>query len=117
MINDHQVKEQLRLLYNGVNVYPNIVYGESDQKLSNLVPFLRDIFPKAKFIWLLRNPVDSVNSMHSRGWFADQDLFPSEQDDGIDEVKYRGLFTLHRLHADKLGEMSSTKWRSMTAFV
>lgn len=116
LINDHQVKEQLRLLYNGVNVYPNIVYGESDQKLSNLVPFLRDIFPKAKFIWLLRNPVDSVNSMHSRGWFADQDLFPSEQDDGIDEVKYRGLFTLHRLHADKLGEMSSTKWRSMTAF-
>lgn len=111
-----EVKAELRQLYVEASVMPPGCYGESDQKFSNMVPLLAELFPQAKFIWLLRNARDTVNSTCSRGWFSDAEMFPEDVDDLAAEPLYRGIFSQYRVRADKTGELDPAAWRSMTAF-
>lgn len=50
------------------------VYAECAQKLFNVIPFLNDLFPSSKFIWLLRDGRDAVASGVNRGWFSTNEL-------------------------------------------
>ena len=43
---------------------------ESDQKYFNLIELLSDIFPRAKFVWMIRDARDFVSSAVGRGWYA-----------------------------------------------
>lgn len=45
-------------------------YGESNHNLSYMIPALKEAFPTAKFIWLIRNAQDCIASMHARGWYS-----------------------------------------------
>ncbi|HET6612211.1 MAG TPA: sulfotransferase [Kofleriaceae bacterium] len=45
------------------------IYGESDMRLSSMVSSLADLFPGARFVWLLRDGRDAVASYWAHGWF------------------------------------------------
>ena len=45
------------------------VYGEVALQHTLLFPVLRDVFPQAQYIWLIRDGRDSVASMYYRGWY------------------------------------------------
>jgi acetyltransferase-like isoleucine patch superfamily enzyme len=111
-----KVKQELMMLYCEQYTFPDLVYGESDQKLSNMVPLLRDILPSAKFIWLLRNPVDTINSTFSRGWFLDNDLYPTQVQRETYTENYKPMYSQYRVHADKAGLMSEQEWKDMSPF-
>lgn len=113
------IKENLRLLYDFCNMPKSKVHGQSDQKLSALIPELSILFPNAKFLWLLRRADSFVNSAYPRGWFANSEF-------GYQEPHPREFFkkqalpsafdAYHRTNGCKCGVMSEIEWRSMTAF-
>lgn len=77
-------------------------FGESNHNLSYMIPALKDVFPKAKFILLIRDGRTAVSSMFSRGW-------------------YTGSPELHewdkwRIRGDKLRCISADKWMEMDPF-
>ncbi len=114
-IPEAELLRELHILYKDLATSNQRIYGESDQKLSNLVLPLAKILPEAKFIWIIRKPEDVVNSTWSRGWFSDEELgftdMPAEN-----YSLYRDHFSDHRPHADKCGDMNTEQWRAMSAF-
>jgi hypothetical protein len=44
-------------------------FGESNHKLSYLIPAINAAFPDAKFVWLVRDGRRTVESMYKRGWY------------------------------------------------
>lgn len=89
-------------LYKRLGDRRNIVYGESDHKLFNLFPFLREIEPKAKYLWLLRDGRDVVASTYHRGWFSKEDM-------STDWGKCR-------INGFGCGEFAEEEWWSLTRF-
>lgn len=110
-----EVEQELKLLYLNSGIIHAPIFGESDQKLSNLVAIINKILPKAKFIWLIREPKQTINSTFSRGWFSDNELGFSD-DDRANDPLYRGIFSDYRPHADLAGQMSTEEWKGMSAF-
>ena len=55
----------------------NKIYMESNQCLSFFTPFLNDLFPKCKFIHLLRHPGDFVQSSIKKGWHLNDSIWES----------------------------------------
>ncbi len=76
----------------------------SDQRLWNLVPFLLDYFPKAKFIHLKRQAVACIRSMIYRDWYQ-PDEYPNYNNHD---------WAMYRLQGDKLGVFSESEWNQMT---
>ncbi|RJE70872.1 DapH/DapD/GlmU-related protein [Reichenbachiella sp. MSK19-1] len=74
LISKDEVKSRIIALYkSSSNIYTKI-YGESDQKISNLVEIYAEIFPKAKFIWSIRESKKFIMSAYGRGWFDDREF-------------------------------------------
>ncbi len=70
-----QITTELKHIYADTGVFQeNTIYGESDQKLGNLILPLAELLPDAKFIWLIRNAEDFVTSSYSRGWFQENEF-------------------------------------------
>lgn len=115
-----QVKEEIKRMYINTNTMISNYYGESDQKLSNLIEILAELFPNAKFIWLIRSAIDNVNSMFSRGWFDNLDLGLKDPMQMTDSDLLRReefcIYSDYRIQADKIGIMSPEDWAQMTAF-
>lgn len=69
-INREELKLSIKEIYsNALIAQKGKVYLESDQKLVPMIEILAEIFPKAKFIWLIRNPKSFLRSAKARGWF------------------------------------------------
>ncbi len=73
----------------------------SDQRLWNLIPFLSNYFPNAKFIHLIREPLSCIKSMVFRRWYKDME-------------HYRHDWDKYRLRGDLVGEFSSSDWQNLT---
>ena len=43
-------------------------YCESNQNLALIIPVLRELYPQARFVWLIRNGLDVVASAHQKQW-------------------------------------------------
>lgn len=114
-ISAEQAEVELSNLYVDLATSRKPFYGESDQKLANLVPILAKLLPSAKFIWVVRNPEDTVNSTWSRGWFDDAEL-------GLNGNRrdtyplYRDHFSDYRPQANLIEIMPDQQWNNMTAF-
>jgi hypothetical protein len=80
------------------------VYGEVNLQHTLLFPVLRELFPQAQFVWLLRDGRDSVASMYYRGWYDER--YPRQG------VAWRKA----RLHGDKIGDFSPTEWQRLSRF-
>lgn len=73
-LSKNEVKVFLIILYTYTNFLRNKeVYFESDQKLSPFIEILYELFPNAKFIWLMREPDKFLKSAKARKWYADND--------------------------------------------
>ncbi|WOJ95051.1 sulfotransferase [Congregibacter variabilis] len=114
-ISKEEVERELATLFLEANVYPSNFYGESDQKLVPLIPFIAEMLPEAKFVWLIRNPRDTVNSTFSRGWFTDWELGLDARE-RVDYPLYREVYSDYRPQADKIGLLSTNEWQGMSAF-
>ncbi|WP_321262295.1 DapH/DapD/GlmU-related protein [Psychroserpens sp.] len=76
----------------------------SDQRLWNLVSYLSENFPNAKFIHLKREATSCIRSMLYRDWYQ-----PNEY------PKYNNHdWAMYRLQGDKLGVFSTSEWNEMT---
>jgi acetyltransferase-like isoleucine patch superfamily enzyme len=111
------VENTLRFIYTKTSVFPAGFYGESDKKLSNLIEILDEIFPNARFLWLIRNAPDTVNSMYSRGWYSDRErrLIQSGCDEDRSEP-WRKFYAENRPNAAQIGLMSEVEWERLTPF-
>ncbi len=116
-ITREEVKKRLITLYSNLSFPDCTIYCESDQKLSNLIEVLADIFPKSKFIWINRNANDFVNSAYSRGWFDDSEFGYSRRSD-IPEVSLYSskIYSDNRINGFKCGQFEDQVWRNMTPF-
>lgn len=68
-----ELVRQLESLFLDGTVYdPGLLRIESDQKYFNVIPALAEIFPEARFVWLLRSADAVVSSIVGRAWYADE---------------------------------------------
>lgn len=116
LLTEDQVSAELRTIYTEISCFPNNVYGESDQKLSNLALLLSQVVPNAKFVWLIREPVNTVLSTFSRGWFSDEELLMNESEEFYKSGLYRRQYSDFRPQASLCGDMPESEWRAMTMF-
>ncbi len=85
-------------------------FGESNQKLVPLAPLLYKLFPKAKFIWLIRNGKDVVSSIYGREWYQVE-----SEDSELFNPKLR-TWDNYRIEGDRIGAFTSEEWSAMNAF-
>ncbi len=86
-------------------------FGESNQKLSNLIPLIHKLLPKAKFIGLIRDGKEVVDSTYSRGWY-------SNEHNANQTLRDPSIMNWHnyRIMGDKSGSVNVSDWNSMTRF-
>jgi acetyltransferase-like isoleucine patch superfamily enzyme len=108
-----QVKAELIAIYLESKTYPSGFYGESNQKLFNLFPILAELFPRAKFIWLMRDGRNVVASYasHERGIFS-----PEEHAQGSPIIHGWRRWAYYRLEGNKCGVFSDGEWAVMSRF-
>jgi hypothetical protein len=83
-----------------------LVSGESNQRLSFIVPALQRAFPLARYIWVIRDGRDVVASTTFRGWY----------DYPYAGSRVKGKWRDHRIRGDVMGVMTENEWSSMSAF-
>ena len=109
ILSREEVKVRLeRLFLDGSVFHPDRVHVESDLKYFNLLPVLNEIFPDARFIWLVRSGYEVVTSTHARSWFADgsHPVWPV----------INWFFHKNRVRGDMTGDIAVPEWESMTPF-
>lgn len=108
------VRKELRAMYVENHWFPQKgAYGESDQKLGNLITLLHELLPEARFIWLTRSAADFVASGTGRGWFADDEETLYEALDRKEEMRQ---WVVNRLSGEKTGNMTAAVWKSLSVF-
>ncbi len=89
------------------------IYCESNQNLSLIVPELVEVFPSARYIWLIRNGLDVVASTMQKGWYsglAENDV-PYEDATSLQKQWIDG-----RIEGDKCKDVSEPAWNQMSRF-
>lgn len=112
------MKNKLTCLFSAFDFRNGITYGISDQKISPFIGILHELFPNAKFIWLIRKADDFVNSSYPRGWFDNSEFgFPANPKEFFKkEVSPAHFVACHRTNGFLLKKVSEAKWRNMTGF-
>jgi len=87
------------------------LFGESNQKLTVLAPLLHKLFPKAKFIWMIRNGKDVVSSIYGRDWY-----WPEHKNDTELFNPNHRTWDNYRIDGDKVGQFTTKEWNNMTRF-
>lgn len=113
-----RIAQELEYLFTQGSYCTAEIHGESDQKYSNLISELAVILPKAKFIWVIRNPYDFISSAVGRGWFDDSEFGCDGKGDQYNQSVYSwSKFSKYRPNgslADK--RISESEWRDMSIF-
>ena len=89
------------------------VYVESNQTLALLIPELAQLFPDARFIWLVRNGMDVVASTYQKQWYTghSENHERYEDSNAIERAWIDG-----RVRGDRVGEMSEAEWEALDRF-
>lgn len=85
-----------------------LLSGESNQRLSFVLPALAEAFPEARYLWVIRDGRKTVASLYHRDWYH-----PRESE--IRSPQLAGWVST-RLHADHVGDMSEKQWRRLDTF-
>ena len=89
------------------------IYCESNQTLSLIIPVLAEAFPKAGYIWLIRNGLDMVASAYQKQWYTGH----SENHDRYDDCSQIEKDWINgRICGDLCGDMDSEKWANLSIF-
>jgi carbonic anhydrase/acetyltransferase-like protein (isoleucine patch superfamily) len=116
-ISKDEVKNRLRKMYGDASFMKGRIYGESDQKIANLIDVFHELFPNAKFIWLIRNAYDNVISMFSRGIFDDSEFnLQPRKSLNVERVYSPKVNSENRLNGYKAGSFSNEEWVKMSPF-
>ncbi|MFB6257050.1 MAG: hypothetical protein ABEH38_00020 [Flavobacteriales bacterium] len=107
------IEQELEYLFTRARVFGEGIQGISHPRIVALLPYLTDLLPEARFIWLIREPRDFISSAHVRGWFKDDEL---DQRGKAPFVGAGKKWAYYRPHADLMGEMSYAEWRDMPPF-
>lgn len=90
-----------------------LVYCESNQTISLLLPVAADIFPEARFIWLIRNGLDVVASAYQKQWYSGH----SENHDRYEDCPpVERQWIDWRIRGDLSGEMTEQEWEALSRF-
>jgi hypothetical protein len=112
------IEERLSILFNSFSINHELVHCQSDQKLAPLIKILADLYPHAKFLWLIRNAKSFVNSSYSRGWFYNSEF--NYIDNALEFCEANKspshYYAYHRANGHRIGEVDEDVWRNMTAF-
>lgn len=106
-ISPEQATAVLDSIYSQSSVFPDSVYGESDQKLGNLIPLLHQILPLAKFVFLTRNAQDFVLSAMNKNWYSTKEK--------IDGDFLTQLWKENRIQGNQVGSVNNQEWSNMDA--
>jgi hypothetical protein len=89
------------------------IYCESNQTLSFIIPVLAETFPKARFIWLIRNGLDMIASAYQKQWYTGHSENHNRYEDcsQIEKDWING-----RICGDLCGEMTSYEWTKLNRF-
>jgi hypothetical protein len=79
------------------------VYGESNLTVSLLIPVVDEVFPTARFIWLIRDGRDFVASAYYRGWYDP-------------DVNHMKEWQAYRLRGDHTGDFTPEAWQRLSRF-
>lgn len=86
---------------------------ESNQTLSLLIPVLQEVFPQARFIWLIRNGFDVVASTLQKQWYTGH----SENHDRYEDCPpIEREWIDGRARADRVGQMTPKQWENASRF-
>jgi acetyltransferase-like isoleucine patch superfamily enzyme len=107
-----EVTDELQSIYCNSSVYPLGLYGESDQKLFNLIEIISNLLPLSKFIWLIRDGRDVVASTYNRGWFNTS--IEKVQGNPTGTLSSRWIY--YRLNGEKTGHYNESDWQSLSVF-
>ncbi len=89
------------------------VYCESNQTLSLIIPVLVDVFPQARYVWLMRNGLDTVASAYSKQWYSGH----SENHDRYEDCSpLEQAWIDGRIEGDLCGDVSSKQWVQLDRF-
>lgn len=83
------------------------VAGESNQRLSLVLPALDEAFPDARYLWMIRDGRATVDSLHQRFWYHSREasLRPALRE-----------WAESRPDGHLLGVLEEDEWRSMDRF-
>jgi len=90
-----------------------MTYCESNQTLSLITPLLRDVFPSARYIWLIRNGLDFVASAMQKQWYSGHSAYSKKYEDSTSTQR---AWVEGRIRADLCGEMGIEQWKTSTRF-
>lgn len=112
-ITRESAKMELSKLLDNFYLNNNSFVVHSDQKLVPFINILKELYPEAKFIWLIRNPKSFLKSVVSRGWYDNDDPI-SFKDSYLLNLKHRshGL----RVNGVLVEEYSEQDWNGMDIF-
>ncbi|HER23756.1 MAG TPA: acyltransferase [Candidatus Atribacteria bacterium] len=112
-ISKAEVKAELDILLNNYAVGENKVLVHSDQKLVPFITILRELYPEAKYIWLIRHPKSFLKSVVSRGWFKNDDPIPFKNSYLLNlQHRSQGL----RVNGVMVQKFSQKEWSEMDVF-
>lgn len=89
------------------------IYVESNQTLSLIIPEIVHVFPKARFIWLIRNGIDVVASTMQKQWYTGHS---ENHDRYVDCPPLQQAWIDGRIAADRCGQMSGPQWQALGRF-
>jgi hypothetical protein len=89
------------------------VYCESNQTISLIIPVAAEVFPEARFIWLVRSGLDVVASAYQKQWYSGH----SENHDRYEDCPpVEKEWIDWRVRADRVGDMGSADWEALSRF-
>ncbi|PIB36605.1 hypothetical protein BFP72_14945 [Reichenbachiella sp. 5M10] len=113
-----ETRKRIVALYDAASNITTEYYGESDQKISNLIDIYHDIFPKAKFIWCLREAKPFVSSAYGRGWFDDREFsLPYRARLSVESIYSSTIYSQNRINGHLADpSLSKEEWKTMSPF-
>jgi acetyltransferase-like isoleucine patch superfamily enzyme len=105
-----EIRCELQVIY-GNSVYPHGKYGESDHRFWNLAPLLNEMFPQAKFIWLIRDGQKVISSWQLRRHYKINSFSEISEYPAGGKVWY-----YYNLLGNHCGAFSDDEWKSMDSF-
>jgi hypothetical protein len=89
------------------------IYCESNQNLSLIIPVLAEVFPEARYIWLVRNGLDVVASAFQKQWYSGRSAKNKRYEDcsPLEKAWIDG-----RVEGDRCGEMTPDEWAKLDRF-
>lgn len=90
-----------------------LVYCESNQVLSLIIPALIEAFPECRFIWLVRNGLDQVTSGYRRDFYR---YSPEDFEQYAHRPAVERDWLEARVRGDLSGCMSEAEWASLDRF-